>query len=429
MVAVLFVLMLVLIFLGMDIAIAMGVSALVFLVFFTSGDAAVPLTVIPQQLMRGANSFSLTAIPLFILVGHIMNQGGITLRLVRFAQAIVGHFRGGLAQTSVVTNTIMAGISGSAVADCTATGSVLIPAMKEARYPPKFAAAIIAAASTIGPVFPPSIPLIIVGATAGVSIGSLFFGGVIPGLLMATILMGYVALVARRRNLGREDRVPFGQVLSLAKGAVLPLGLPVVVLGSILVGATTPTESAVMGVAYAALLAVLVYRTIKPKEFLDIFVDTAVVSAAIMLVIAAGLLFGWVATIGQLGTYITELLTGVTTSPVVMLLIINFILLVLGMILEAIPIILLTIPIFFPIIEELGIDPVLFGVLMVVNLMIGLLTPPIGLHLFITAGIANVSIGEVIGDAWPMVVALLIVVVLIIFFPQIVLWLPTTLLG
>ena len=421
--------MFILIFLGMDIALAMVVSAFLYLILPGLGGGAVPLTIVPQQMMEGADSFSLTAIPLFILVGNIMNRGEITSRLVRFAQSLVGHLRGGLAHTSVITNMTMAGMSGSAVADATATGSILVPAMKEAKYEPKFSAAIIAAASTIGPVIPPSIPLIIVGATAQISIGKLFFGGVIPGAIMGLILMSYIGVVAKKRNFPKEERVPLRQVLLDAVSALLPLGLPVVVLGSILIGATTPTESAVMGVLYATVLTVLIYRTLRLRDFLGILADSAVLSAAIMFIISAGVLFGWIATSAQLGFYLTSFLTDLTTSPVVMLLIINLVLLLLGMVIEAIPIILLTTPIFFPIIEQLGIDPVLFGVLMVVNLMIGLLTPPIGLHLFITSGIANVPIGEVISDSWPMVVALLLVVLLIILFPPIVLWLPGVLMG
>jgi tripartite ATP-independent transporter DctM subunit len=424
MVLMLFVIMLILILFGMDIALAMGVSGLVYLIGLGLGDNPIPLTLIPQQLMEGANSFSLTAVPLFILAGEIMNRGGITLKLVAFAQSLVGHLRGGLAHTSVVVNMIMAGMSGSAVADCTATGSILVPAMKEAKYGAKFSAAIIASASTIGPVIPPSIPMVLIGAIAGVSVGRLFIGGAIPGTIMGLSLMAYIWLISRRRSFPRDRRATIREILISTRDALIPLGLPVVIIGSILTGAATPTEAAVVGVIYASVITIFIYRTVKWKDLVDISLDASVVSATIMFLCSTGILFGWVATSEQLGLHLSNYLLKVTNSPIGMFLIINLILLIMGCFLEGIPIILLMTPILYPIVRQIGIDPIHFGVVMTVNIMIGLLTPPIGLHLFITSAIAKVSIGDVVTEVWPMVIVLTIVLLLLTFFPPLVTWLP-----
>lgn len=424
MLAALFIAMLGLIILGMDIAMAMGLSALMYIVITSFGGRLIPLTLVPQQLMSGADSFALTAIPMFILAGELMNRGGITLRLVEFAKVFVGFWRGGLAHTSILVNMIMAGISGSALADEAATGAILIPAMVSAKYPPRLAAGVIASSSTIGPVIPPSIPMILIGSIAGVSIGRMFLGGAIPGIIMGLALMGFVAVVAVRMNLPRSPKPTFLEAWRAIRGGMIPLGLPVVILGSILTGVTTPTEAAILGVWYSFLVTAFVYRTMTTKELINTLVDTAVASGVIMFAVTAGVLYGWVVTAEQLGPKLTNFLFSLTNSAAIQLILINLMLLLLGMVMETIPIILIMAPILFPMLPSLNINPVHFGVVMVLNLMIGLLTPPIGLNLFVASSIAKISIGEVVKGVWPMIIILIGVLVLITYVPSLTLWLP-----
>lgn len=424
MVVLLFGLMVLLLLLGMDVALALAASVLFYLAITGLTGDALPLIIIPHGLLQGANSFSLVAVPLFVLAGEIMTKGGITRRLVTLAQALVGHFRGGLAQTAVGSNLIMAGISGSAVADATATGSVLIPAMEKGGYPRRFGAAVVASASTVGPVIPPSIPMVIVGATAGISTGELFLGGAVPGLLMGLILMACVAVVARRRQFPQAARATRDELLVALRDALLALGLPIIVLGAILLGLTTATEAAALAVLYALLLTVVVYRSLSFRELVTATGDAAVLSSAIMLVVSAGVLFGLIATAEGLAATLSDLLAGITTSQILLLLILNVLLLVLGTLLEPIPVILLVTPILFPLIEEAGIDPIHFGVIMVINLCLGLITPPIGLLQFITAGIARVSVGEVVRESWVFLFGLIACLVLLVLIPDLVLWLP-----
>ncbi len=428
-ITILFVSMLLLIMIGMDAGIAMGMSELGDILTTQDALRALPFTLIPQQLLTGAGSFSLVAVPLFILAGEIMSHGGITQKLVSFAKVGVGHFRGGLGHTCVVVNMIMAGMSGSAVADATATGAILIPIMKKDKYNSGFAGAIVAAASTIGPVIPPSIPMILIGSMVGISVGRLFIGGAVPGVLMGIMLMVIVGIMAKKKSIPVQPKSTLREYFVSLKSAILPLGLPVLILGSIVTGITTPTEAAVLGVWYALFLSLFIYKSFRIKDLPDIILRTCVGIGAVLLTCACGTLFGWVVTSLQMGPKLLNLLFAITSNPVIILLIINIILLILGMVMATIPIILLMTPILFPIIIQLGIDPIHFGVMMCLNLMIGLLTPPIGLHLFIASSIAEVSIVDIIKDVWPMIVMLLIVLGLVTYFPQITLWLPNLLLG
>jgi tripartite ATP-independent transporter DctM subunit len=423
----LFFLMILLIFLGMDIGFSMGIAALTYIFLSQFIGFPIKFTVLPVQMVDGVNAFSLVAVPLFILAGGIMDHGGITTRLVRFASSLVGGLRGGLGHTSIVVNIIMAGMSGSAVADCAATGSILIPAMKEEKYSSGFAGAVIASASTIGPIIPPSIPLVIIGSIAGVSVGKLFFGGVIPGLMMGGALMVYVALYAKKAALPKKRRASFKELMTSCKEAILPLGMPIVILGGILSGMATPTEAAVLGVLYSLFITLFVYKSIKVRDLSDIFVNAGVSSMAVLFTVSTGVLFGWVATAEHLGPRLLNLMLSISHDRFAILFMINILLLILGMIMESIPIILLLTPILFPIIGKLGIDPVHFGVMMCLNLMIGLLTPPIGLNLFISSAIAKVPVDEIVKSVWPMIIFLILVLFLITIFPPLVTWVPNLL--
>ncbi|TYR80819.1 TRAP transporter large permease [Priestia megaterium] len=425
MLTVLFLALFLLIMLGMDIAFVLMVSS-VFVIGLThfTGDISIPFEVVPQYLFGGVNVFSFTAIPLFILAGEIMNYGQITDRLVKFSQAMIGHFRGGVAQSGVVLNITMAGVSGSAVADCAATGSVMIPAMKKDGYSPEKSASVIASASTIGPVFPPSIPMIIIGSIAGISVGKLFLAGVIPGLLMGIALMIYIYLYARRNNMPRHEKASLKTRWSALKGALLSLGMPVLVLWTIISGVASPTESAAIAVLYALIVTMFVYKTITVRSLFQVLLHAAISTGSIMLTIAGGILFGWLATFLGIDEMIRNILSNFSDNKIVFLIAVNIILLILGMVLEAVPIILLIVPILFPLLGEMGIDPIHLSVIFVVNLMIGLITPPVGLHLFITASIAKVPMSRVIKTSFPFMIVLLIVLVFITFVPQLSLFLP-----
>jgi tripartite ATP-independent transporter DctM subunit len=361
---------------------------------------------------------------MFILAGELMTRGGVTHRLIHFSSVLVGHIKGGLAQVSVVANVIMAGMSGSAAADLAATGSLLIPGMVKRKYPADFASAVIASASTIGPVIPPSIPMVIIGSMVSVSVGQLFIGGVLPGLLMALAMMIVVYRFAKRRGLPVEPRAKLPEFMQALWDGALALAMPAIVLGSIIAGIATPTEAAVVAVVYALILGLFVYREIKFSQLPEIFANVAVTSAAVMVTVGAAQLFGWITTAAGLGNDIGRWLTALSTSPYVILLVINVVLLVLGMFMEPVPIMLLTVPILFPVVTKLGIDPVHFGVVVTLNLMIGCLTPPVGLNLFLASAISGVPVMRVARASTPFIVVLLIVLGLITYIPQLVLWLP-----
>jgi C4-dicarboxylate transporter DctM subunit len=427
MLALLFAVFVILLVVGLDLFSAMGTASLVYLLSTRTGDMPLPLTLIPQQLVAGVDSFPLLAVPMFLLAGELMTRGGVTTRLVNFAAAMVGHIRGGLAQVSIVTNVIMAGMSGSAVADAASTGSVLIPGMVRRGYTPEYAAAVIAAAACIGPIIPPSLMFVVLGSMASVSVGQLFAAGIIPGLLMAVAMMAVVYRQAFKINLPVEQRTTLPAFWRATKEAALALGMPVVILGAILSGFATPTEASVVAVVYAFLLGVFVYREIRYSELLDIFSSVAITSASVMVTVAAAQLFGWITTAEGLGKILGAMLTSFTREPWVFLMIVNAVLLVLGTVMEPIPIMVLTVPILYPVANQLGIDPVHFGLVIVLNLMIGSLTPPVGVNIFVTAAMAKVPVMRVARESLGFIWILILVLLLITYIPKIVLWLPQVL--
>lgn len=356
--------------------------------------------------------------------GAVMNRGGIITHLVRFSQVLVGRLPGGLGQTAVVINMIMAGMSGSAVADTSTTGAVLIPALKQDKYSPGFSAALIAGASTIGPVIPPSIPLILIGAITGVSVGQLFMGGVVPGFLMGFALMAYTFFYAKRHNLRQLEKPTFREVCTSTFQAILPLGLAIVILGSIVTGIATPTEAAVLGVVYSTALVFLYYRNVNIKSFLEILTEAGLASGMVMFLVTSAQIFSWIATAEQLGPKLSALLFSITANPTVILIMLNILLLILGMLFSCNSIILLMTPILYPISQSIGMDGVHFGVMMNLNLMIGLLTPPFGMNLFITAAIAEIPIGEVVRNVWPFILVLLCVLMLVTYISSLVTCVP-----
>ncbi len=424
--ATIFGIMLLLMFLGLPIAVCMGLTAVVSFVWLSGPDM---LSMVPQRMYSGTTSFTLLAIPFFILAGNLMNTGGITTRLVRFAQCLVGHIRGGLGHVTVVTNMIMAGMSGAAVADAVGTGNLLIPAMEKAGYPRVFSAALVGAASTIGPVIPPSIPFVIFGSMTGTSVGRLFLGGFIPGVLMGIFFMICVAILAGRRGYPREARSTWGELGRATVYAAPAWGAPIIIIGGILAGTFTPTEAAAVASVYALGIGMFVYREIKLADLPRILWDTVRNSVQVLFIISAASVFGWLLIQQQIPTAIVQGLMALTTTPWMVLLIINVILLILGCFMEGIAIMLLTIPVFMPLIANVGVDPVHFGVVMTLNSMVGLLTPPVGMALYAVSTISGVGIWPLAKELVPYIIALTICLMIITYVPGLVLWVPNLVMG
>ena len=426
MTAAIFAVLFLFILLGLPIAVCMGFTAVIFFVVLGQTDV---LLMLPARMYSGTTSFTLLAIPFFILAGNLMNTGGMTQRLVHFAQCLVGHIRGGLGHVTVVTNMVMAGMSGSAVADATGTGVVLIPAMEKAGYPRAFSAALVGAASTIGPIIPPSIPFVIFGSITGTSVGRLFLGGFLPGVLMGLFLMITVAILSKRRGYRREQRATRRELLIAALQATPAWGAPIIIIGGILAGVFTPTEAAVAASLYALIVGMLVYGEITVADLPRILWETIQNTIQVMFIIAAAGIFGFLLIRQQVPMTLVEGLMSLTTTPWVVLLIINVILLTLGCFMEAIAVMLLTIPVFMPLIARVGIDPVHFGVLLTLNLMIGLITPPVGMCLYAVSSVSKVPLWPLAKELWPYIVALMVCLGLVTYVPGLVLWIPNLVMG
>lgn len=379
-----------------------------------------------EQLLNGMyTSYVLLAVPLFILSAEIMNSGSMTLRLLDFCNALVGRFRGGLAQVNVIQSIIFAGMSGSAIADAAGVGKMMQKMMTEGgRYPASFAAALTAATSVIGPIIPPSIPVVLYALVSDASIGYLFLGGMVPGLLMGGTLMLLVVLTARRRAFPVETPVPLREIPGITVKALPALMMPVVLLGGIYSGMTTPTEAAAIAAAYAFLISVLVYRTVTPASAYRSVLSSARTTASIGMLIAGALVFNYVVTVENIPRTLTVFIQALDLSPLAFLILVNILLLLLGCLLEGTTIILIVLPVLIPTAKALGIDLVHFGIVSVVNIMIGLITPPYGLLLFIMTNIGKVSLGALVREVMPFLYALLLALGLITFFPDLVLFLP-----
>ncbi len=426
---ILFGMMLVFIMVGMELGTAMGLSGMLYILYSWLGPSPIPLSIIPQNFMYGLDSFPLLAVPLFILAGELMEKGGVTARLVRFARALVGHITGGLANVSVVVNMIMAGMSGSSVADAAATGTLLIPAMKKAKYTPEMAAAVIASSATIGPIIPPSIPFVLIGSMTGVSIGRLFLGGAVPGVLMGIMLLITTYLIAKRRKMGKESEFNVKELVVSTRDAVLCLLMPIAVLGSMVLGIATPTEAAGIAVAYALFLGGAIYREFSWQSLLEALRNSAVTTASITFTIAGASVIAWVATAEQIGPKLAQAFLSVTDNPLLIIFMINALLLLLGFPLEPIPMIMMLIPILMPVVKQLGIDPVHFIVIFTINIQLALLTPPVGANLFVVTAISKSTILGVSRELIPFLVALLIALAILIVYPPLTLWLPKALMG
>jgi len=417
-----FVLLFVLLIAGAPVAVALGVSSLFFIA--TSG---MPSLVVLHNMVNGINSFPLIAVPFFILAGHLMNSSGITTKIFAFARAMVGWMHGGLGHVNVGASVIFAGMSGAAVADAGGLGNIEIKAMRDAGYDTDFSVGITAASSTIGPIIPPSLPLVVYGVIADTSIGQLFAAGLIPGLIMALALMIMVALYARLRKYPRDDRFRFSVFLRTFADAILPLMTPVIIVGGILSGMFTPTEAAIAAVAYALFLGLLIYRTLNWKSVLKVSMDTIETTASIMLIVAASAIFAWILTANQVAQVFARELLGFVHDPTAVLLVIMLIVLVVGCFMETIAAITILTPVLLPVAVSIGVDPVHFGIILILNLMIGLLTPPVGMVLYVLSKVSNVPFERCVRATAPFLVPLVTVLLLLTFVPGLSMWLPTML--
>jgi len=385
-------------------------------------DLAIAGQTMVQRLFDG---FLLLAVPLFIVSANIMNAGTLSDRLLNFCIALVGRFRGGMGHVNVVASLIFSGMSGSAVADAAGIGKVIIDMMvKSGKYTRGYAAAITAATATIGPIIPPSIPMVLYALVSNASIGSLFLGGIVPGLFMGAVLMGMNTLISHRRGFGNEEPVPLRELPAITVQATPALLMPAILLFGIYSGVTTPTEAAAIAALYALLIAGGLYRALKLRSLYDVFVQSARSAASVGLVIGASMILTYVVVQENIPQAISSMFESSSISPLVFLILVNVLVLLLGCVLDATVIILVIVPLFIPTCKALGIDLVHFGVLIVVNSMIGLITPPYGILLFVINAVTGIPLKDIIAEIWAFLAILIAALVCMITFPEIILWLP-----
>ncbi len=406
---------------GLPIGLAMICGSILYLLL-----AGADMGLVAEQFLNGMYSnYVILAVPLFILAAEFMNNGTLTERLLAFCNALVGRFRGGLAQVNVLQSVIFAGMSGSAIADAAGSGKMMQHMMtKDGKYPPSFAAALTAASAVIGPIIPPSIPMVLYALVSDASIGYLFLAGVVPGLLMGASQAAIIAITARRRNFPVEEPVPLRDIPRITWRSLPALLMPAVLMVGIYGGVTTPTEAAAIAAAYALLVSVILYRSISLKSFYRSVAVSARSTASIGMLIAGALVFNYVVTVENIPESLRAVLTSWDLNPITFLIVVNLILLILGCVLEGTAILLIVVPVFIPTAQALGIDMVHFGVVVVINIMLGLITPPYGLLLFIVNSISGAPLRLIVRDVMPFLLALLAALVLITFVPDLVLWLP-----
>ena len=419
-VAILFISFFALLLFGMPIVFCLGLSSLAYLFMVD-----IPLTIVPQRLYAGMDSFVLLCIPGFILAGNLMNVGNITDYIIRFSNALLGHIRGGLGLANVGGSMIFGGISGTAVADTASIGAVMIPGMARSGYDKPFAAAVTAASSTIGPIIPPSVPMIIVGSLSGISVGKMFIAGVIPGLMLGLAMMVTAYIIAVKRQYPREQRATLREILSVGKGAFWALLMTFIILYGIIGGVFTPTEASIVASLYALVVGMFVYKGITWQNLPKILMDTALSSSSLLILVGMANLFGWILTSEQIPQMLADAIFDITTNPISVILILNLVLLVVGGFMETIAALIILFPTLLKVAEGIGMDPIHFGIMAVLNLMIGLTTPPVGVCLFVAAGIGKLSMSSVVKAIWPFLLCNLVVLLLVSYVPAISLWLPS----
>lgn len=405
---------------GVPVAISLGIATTLSIV--TTSDLT--LITVAQKMVSGIDSFTLLAIPLFMLTGRLMNDGGISERIFNFARVFVGHIRGGLGHVNVVASMIFAGMSGSAVADAGGLGQVEMKVMNDQGYPPEYSAAITAGSSAIGPIIPPSIPFVIYATIAEVSPGKLFLAGLLPGILMGLSMMVVIYILSFRKNFPREERTSLKEKWTATRLAVLPLLTPLIILGGIMGGIFTPTEASAVAAVYAFVLGFFVYKTIKLRDLPSIMADTINTTAVVTFIISMSTSFSWILIIGGATKKLLALVLAISTSKIAILLMLNIVMFLLGCVMENGSLLILLTPLFLPIANELDVNLIQFGVIMVLNLMIGVVTPPVGMSLYVVSRLSGISVEKMAKPVLQMVLPLIVVLLLVTYFPEVSLWFP-----
>jgi tripartite ATP-independent transporter DctM subunit len=411
---------LLLLVIGVPVAISLAGSSLIYVML----EGVQPHLVVLHRMIGGIDSFPLLAIPFFIMAGSLMNSCGITNRIYDFALALVGWLKGGLGHVNVVGSVIFAGMSGTAVADAGGLGNIEIRAMRDHGYSVDFAVGVTGASSTIGPIIPPSLPFVIYGVMANASIGKLFAAGVIPGLVMALTMMIMVTWYAHTRGWHRDAKFSVVALWRTFKRAFLPLLTPIILVGGMTTGIFTPTEAAIAATAYAIVLGMVIYRTLSFKKLIKVSMETAETTALILLIVAGASIFGYLITLTKVTDNVSALVLSITTTPWIILLLVNVFLLIVGCFMETIAAITILVPVLLPLMDKIGVDPVHFGLVMVLNLMIGLLTPPVGMVLYILARVSGISFERTTRACLPFLIPLLVSLALVTYWPAMVMFLP-----
>lgn len=408
---------------GVPIAIALGFASVVALLY--SGD--VSLLLVAQRMFTAIDSFSLMAIPFFILAGKLMETGGISKRLVNFANTLTGHHTGGLAIVTIVTSMFFAAISGSSAATVAAVGSILVPSMINKGYHRNFAGAVASVSGELGIIIPPSVPMILYGVTTNTSIGDLFMAGITPGIVIGVSLIILVYVIAKKRGYAKEKKATFAETWKAFKDAILALLMPIIILGGIYGGIFTATEAAVVSVLYAFIIGGFVYKEIKLKNLFEIFVNSGITSAIVLFIIANAGIFGLVLSRENIPAMVANFFANITDNPIIFLLLINLLLILVGMFMETSASVIILAPLLTPVAVSMGIDPVQFGIIMIVNLALGMCTPPLGVNLFISCQIANIKLTSITRALIPFYFVLIAVLLLLSYVPVISMWLPNLL--
>ncbi len=419
---VLFVSFIILIFLGLPVAFSLGVSSIIYLI-----TVDIPLSIAAQKMYAGIDSFVLISIPGFILAGNLMNTGGITKKIIEFSNAVLGFIRGGLGLANIAASMLFAGISGTALADTASIGGILIPAMVDEGYEPDFSVAVTASSSTVGPIIPPSLPMIIAGTLAGLSVAKLFLAGAVPGLLLGFSLMGVSYYISVKRNHPKGERRSLNYVWKSFIGAFWAIMMTVLILYGILGGVFTPTEASIIAVIYAIFVGKYIYKELKYRDIPKIVVDSMRMTASIMILVGLANVFAWIMASEQIPQMIAKAILSISTNKFVVILLINILLLFVGTFMETIAALVILFPVLLPVATGVGMDPIQFGVMAVLNLVIGLTTPPVGVCLFVGASIGKISLVQAAKAILPFLAVSLIVLALVSYIPAISLFLPSLL--
>ena len=421
-------LLIVLFLVGIPVCASIGLTCLAVL-WLENDLMSIPITLLPLKMMHGVNNFPLLAVPFFILAANVMNKGSVTPRIFGFANSLVGHLRGGLGHVNVLASMIFAGMSGTAVADAAGLGALEIRAMKDQGYPIKYSTGITGASSVIGPIIPPSVAMVIYGWLSDVSVGGLFIGGLIPGVILGVALMIMTVVLSYRVTMPLKPRPAFKEIAGLSKKAFLSLMTPLIIVGGIWSGIFTPTESGAVASIYAIVLGMVIYRDVSWKDLLDIFRSTVEFTAIILFIISVAGLYGWLLVRLQIPMTLAEGIVQLTTNSTILLIMLMLFFLIVGCFMSVIESVLIFTPIMAPMVKVVGVDPLFFGVLMVISLSVGVITPPFGNVIYVLVGITNQTFEEVVWALVPFLIPILLTILVLIIFPELVTFLPNRLIG